>query len=371
MEALQEDIIIDLVTLKHQTEEQIERARKMRAKDEKQWNALQKKENKKDHSDFIEELGTEIETQTKEIKKLEKKLESVNEELTPLITFVVTYIKNRREAITVTIGNYKGGAGKTTISINLAFILAEHGLKVLVVDMDAQTNATKALMVTKSVNNPDEVISIKSTIMKGVQEGSFNGLAVEIVDNLQLLPTSIEFEDFAKYLYKTTNTDYDADHVFSGLLQPLKKEFDIIIIDIPPLNIECTKNAVLSSDYVLISLQTQARSLDGAEQFVKQLTKVSAKYNHDIEIVGALPVMLKTTRSSDQIILEAAKESFGEGNLFKQVIPPLDRVPAQDLKGITLEDRHDKRVNSVFTDIGYEFLERLYYFETQRQGEIN
>ena len=135
-------------------------------------------------------------------------------------------------------------------------------------------------------------------------------------------------------------------------------------MDIPPLNIECTKNAVLASDYVLISLQTQARSLDGAEQFVKQLQKVSTKYQHNIEIVGALPVMLKKKRASDQFILDQAKISFGEGNLFRQVIPNLDRVPTQDLKGIVLEDRHDMRLNSVFTDIAHEFLERLYYFET-------
>ncbi|MDL4922399.1 ParA family protein [Enterococcus gallinarum] len=238
-------------------------------------------------------------------------------------------------------------------------------LDVLVVDMDAQTNATKALMVIKSVNNPEEVISIQKTIMRGVQEGSLEGIAVEIVDHLQLLPTLIEFEDFAKYLYKSTDSDYEADHLFSKLLKLLKKDVDLIILDIPPLNIECTKNAVLASEYVLISLQTQTRSLDGAEQFVKQRKKVSAKYDHNVEIVGVLPVMLKKQRASDQFILDQSKVSFGEGNLFQQVIPNLDRVPTQDLKRIVLEDRHDMRLNTVFTNIAYEFLERLYYFENQ------
>lgn len=369
MELLKEDIIIDYILQKQAAEEQIDKTRKLKTKLEKSKNTYLKKKSPETYdSEHLNSLNERIEEQTEVITSLEETIETVNKEVTPLITFVVQYIKDRKEALTITVGNYKGGAGKTSISINLAFILAQHGLDVLVVDMDAQTNATKALMVTKSVNNPDEVISIRKTIMKGVQEGSFEDLAVDIVDHLQLLPTSIEFEDFAKYLYKTTNSDDEADHVFSRLLEPLKKDVDLIILDIPPLNIECTKNAVLASDYVLISLQTQARSLDGAEQFVKQLQKVSQKYNHNVEIVGALPVMLKKTRGSDQFILDQAKESFGEGNLFRQVIPNLDRVPTQDLKGIVLEDRHDMRLNQVFSDIAYEFLERLYYFETTNQG---
>ncbi len=363
LELLKEDVIITYILKRQEAEEQIEKARKLKAKYEKSKTSLLKATSY--NSEDLNKLDSRIDDQSQRINSLSDTIERINEEVTPLIKFIVKYIKNRKDALTITVGNYKGGAGKTSISINLAFVLAQHGLDVLVVDMDAQTNATKALMVTKSVNNPEEVISIQKTIMRGVQEGSFEGIAIEIVDHLKLLPTSIEFEDFAKYLYKTTDSDFEADHLFSNLLKPLKSEVDIIILDIPPLNIECTKNAVLASNYVLISLQTQSRSLDGAEQFVKQLQKVSAKYEHNVEIVGALPVMLKKKRASDQFILDQAKESFGEGNLFQQVIPNLDRVPTQDLKGIVLEDRHDMRLNTVFTDIAYEFLERLYYFENE------
>lgn len=369
MELIKEDAIIDLIVSRQKAEEQAERSKKLIIKLNKTMKSLLKKQGTESFDpEELQDCQARIEEHRSLISDSEERISSFSEEVEPLIQFVIKFIKNRPEAVTVTVGNYKGGAGKTSISINLAYILAEHGLDVLVIDMDAQTNATKALMVTKSVHNPDEVISIKKTIMKGVQDGSFEDLPVSIVDHLDLLPTSIEFEDFAKYLYQTTDSDYEADHFFSKLLKPLKNRYDLIIIDIPPLNIECTKNAVLSSDYVLISLQTQARSLDGAEEFVKRLQKVSMKYSHNIEIVGALPVMLKKQRSSDQFILDQAKESFGEGNLFRQVIPNLDRVPSQDLKGIVMQDRHDVKLNAVFTDIAYEFLERLYYFENTDQG---
>lgn len=344
---LKEDVIVNLITEKQDFELKLDREKKKRNKMIR--NGIKK--NKTSIVDSEKMIGT-----------FEKDIESLDSEIDTNIQIIITIIRKQKRAITVTVGNYKGGAGKTTISINMAYILASYGLKILVVDMDAQTNATKALMVTKSVHNPDEVISINKTLMRGLQDNDFTDLPIRIVENLYLLPTSIEFADFAKHLYKTYDTDKEADYCFERLLEPLKTEFDIIIIDVPPLNIECTRNSALASDFVLVALQTHPRSLEGAEQFLKELIKLSHKYNYVTEIMGVLPVMMKATRSSDKFIKEQAVLSFGEENLFKQVVPPLDRVIQQDLTGITSTDRHDQKVNAVFKDVAREFLERIYYF---------
>ncbi|EAD7988695.1 ParA family protein, partial [Listeria monocytogenes] len=111
-------------------------------------------------------------------------------------------IQQKNTATVITVGNYKGGAGKTTNVVLLAYKLAKKGLKVCVLDLDPQSNATKSLLLTKSSLYQDEVVTIEKTLMTGISEKNLDGLEVKIMDNLYLLPSYIDFEDFPKYLYK-------------------------------------------------------------------------------------------------------------------------------------------------------------------------
>ena len=72
-----------------------------------------------------------------------------------------------------------------------------------------------------------------------------------------------------------------------------------------------------SSDYVLISLQTQEYSLTGAESYVEELGKLTSMYNLNLDVVGILPVLMKNNGKVDEYILDSAKTSFGEENLFE------------------------------------------------------
>ena len=156
------------------------------------------------------------------------------------------------KALTFIIGNQKGGVGKTTNTYLIAYTLAKWGIKTLVADLDPQSNSTKTLMLTKS-QNTDTVNTVNKTLMRGVQEKNLADLPVKILDNLYLLPSYIDFEDFPKYLYKNTKTDYEETHLLEPLFEPLKKDYDVIILDVPPLSIEVTRNAVIFSDYVAVS----------------------------------------------------------------------------------------------------------------------
>lgn len=274
----------------------------------------------------------------------------------------ISNLKKRKTAITITIGNQKGGVGKTTNATLIGYSLAKLGLSVLVADLDPQSNATKSLMLTKSTNNPDSVATINKTIMRGVQDNNLTDLPIEIVPNLYLLPSFIDFEDFAKHLYKNTNTEREEDFFLAPLFEPLKAEFDVILIDVPPLTPEVTKNAVTMSDYVLISLQTQERSLTGAENYIETLSNLKAKYNLGIDVIGILQVLHQNRGTVDQFIMNNAKDEFGEETIFKMVVPQMERIKRFDISGIRDKDQFDKKVLKLYRSVTDEFLERLEYY---------
>ncbi|EOD7438398.1 ParA family protein [Enterococcus faecium] len=274
--------------------------------------------------------------------------------------------KYSNQATTITIGNYKGGAGKTTNATLIGYTASNKGIKTCVIDLDPQSNATKELMLTKFVNYPEEEnTTISKTIMAGIEDGSIENLPIKIKEDLYLVPSFIDFEGFAKYLYKNTKNDKEEDFFLSKYFDPLKKKFDLIILDVPPMSIEVTKNAVTSSDYVLISLQTQEYSLTGAESYIEELGKLTNKYSLDLDVVGILPVLMKNHGKVDEYILDSAKESFGEENIFKTYIPQMERIKRFAVNGITNLDRHDKKVLSVYDNVTNELLERLQQFNVQ------
>ncbi|MEQ6001683.1 ParA family protein, partial [Bacillus amyloliquefaciens] len=137
---------------------------------------------------------------------------------------------------------------------------------------------------------------------------------------------------------------------------------------VPPMTLEVTKNAVVASDYVLIALQTQERSLTGAENYVNELIKLKEQYDLDIEVVGILPVLLKNNGKVDEYIMENAREIFGEENLFKNVVPQMERIKRFDVNGITEKDRHDMNVIELYETISDELLSRIDMFEKMKVG---
>lgn len=263
----------------------------------------------------------------------------------------------------ITIGNYKGGAGKTTNAVMIGYVLSTLGIKTLVVDMDPQSNATKSLMLTRSANNEGAVPAINKTLMAGIEQSSFVDLPVEIIPNLSLIPSFIDFEDFPKYIYQNITDEYKQDFLVKGLLDEIKSDYDIIIIDVPPMSKEVTKNAIIASDYVLISLQTQERSLTGAESYVKELISLMKKYDLNLDLLGILQVLHKNNGKVDQYIMDKAIESFDGDNIFNTVVPQMERLKRFDVNGITNNDLHDKKVIAKYTEVVQEFIDRLIAME--------
>lgn len=275
--------------------------------------------------------------------------------------------------ITICVGNYKGGVGKTKNNVMNAYGLAKKGFRVLVVDLDPQANSTTVLVRTKKANS-EEVFSFDKTLMTAVREGNLEGLEVPIVDNLWLLPSYIDFANYTTYLdirYGIVEED-DPDYhnitkekitYFSKLLQPLKDKYDYIFIDVPPTKSYITDSAVMCSDYVLIVLQTQELSLDGAQMYLKDLQTLAEEYDGGFEICGVLPVLMDGNGSVDKFVLDNAAELFGKENMFNIKVPNMARLKRFDNTGIIEIDQHDKRVIEFYSEVADELLNRINYFE--------
>lgn len=281
---------------------------------------------------------------------------------------VVKAIQSRDEALTIVIGNQKGGVGKTTNTYLIAYTLAKMGIHTLVADLDPQANATKTLMLTKS-QQEDTVYSIKKTLMVGVQEKDLTDLPVKIMDNLDLIPTYIDFQDFTKYLYQNTNNEYEETHLLEPLFNPLKKKYDVILLDVPPFSIEITRNAVIFSDFALISLQTHDDSLSGAEEYVNTLSKLQQEYQLDIEVIGILPMLHDARNGVDQTIIQSAKDEFGEENVFTNIVTQMARIKRFPINGITDKDRFDKRVLDKYQQVTDELLSRIGLFIDDKEAK--
>lgn len=265
---------------------------------------------------------------------------------------------SEQQAIVVTFGNFKGGTGKTTNSTMLAYALSNMGYKVLLCDQDPQANATALYLKTKALHN-DELVAFNKTLMAAIQEEDLAQIVTDITPNLHLLPSFSDFSLYPRFLEKKFPSTEDRVYYFASLIEPLKRDYDFIFIDVPPTISIITDAALYASDYVVVVMQTQERSLAGAEVFTNYLQSLIDDYNAELDIIGILPVILKNGAAVDLATLENAKEVFGEENIFKQVVMNMERLKRFDLTGITNDDMHDRRVHKVYNGIAEEFIERL------------
>lgn len=266
-------------------------------------------------------------------------------------------------------GNFKGGVGKTTNSVMTAYELAKKGYKTLVCDLDPQSNSTQLLRRTYGLQHNSE-LKIDKTMMVAIQEEKLPDAIVEIMNNLYLLPSYKDFVSYPDFLemkfmpnvpnYKEKRMSY-----FGNLLSEVENKFDYIIFDVPPTLSIFTDTALYDTDYVIIVLQTQQRSLDGAEAFWEYLQEF---YNNhaaiDFDIAGILPVLLKNNSGIDNQIIKDARETFGKDMIFENIMHHMERLKRYDRKGISekgltsVNDFHDIRLHALYGKLTEEIIAR-------------
>ena len=207
--------------------------------------------------------------------------------------------------------NQKGGGGKTTTAINVAYNLSKSGKKVLLVDLDPQGNASSGLSVSKSKATTRDVLSGKATLVEAVQATAFK--------NLWMLPTDAELATLE------TEIATEKDRAIRLKKALADTEYDVVLIDCPPSLGLLTVNALTASQAVIIPVQTEYYALEGLGQLLETMKLVRQALNPKLAILGVVMTMHNARTTLSAQVEEQLQKNFKD-RLFKTVVPRNIRV---------------------------------------------
>lgn len=210
----------------------------------------------------------------------------------------------------IAITNQKGGVGKTTTSVNLGASLAYLGKKILLIDMDAQGNATSGVGVRKGEVDQD----IYDVLINEVP------LSEVIVDssraNMQIVPATIQLAGAEVELTSVMARETRLKRA----VEEVKDDYDYIIIDCPPSLGHLTINAFTASHSLIIPVQCEYYALEGLSQLLNTVRLVQKHFNPDLSILGVLLTMLDGRTNLGSEVVEEVKKYFRE-KVHKTIIP--------------------------------------------------
>ena len=209
----------------------------------------------------------------------------------------------------IALANQKGGVGKTTTTINLGASLATLEKSVLIVDADPQANASSGLGVDiKEVDcSLYECIINKADVRDAIYTTDITGLDI-IPSHIDLVGAEIEM----------LNLD-NREKVIKNILDPIREDYDYILIDCSPSLGLITVNALTASDSVIIPVQCEYFALEGISKLLNTIKIIKSKLNPKLEIEGFLLTMYDSRLRLANQIYDEVKRHFQE-LVFKTVI---------------------------------------------------
>lgn len=277
----------------------------------------------------------------------------------------------------VTIINFKGGVGKTTLSVETSAALAKHhGRRTLLVDLDPQASATfyvmdqEKWMTWKEVRGStynifeqrDSHFPIRNAIVPNVIPG---------VDGFDLLPSNPDLVDVDLRL-----SDFMGHNILQRCLEEVRNEYDYIICDCPPNFNPVTKNSLWASDAYVVPTVPDFLSTYGIALLRRSVNKLFPRTSPDAPILG--PVLggivltrIKTGVKHHEMYCERVREEY-PGNVFKHTISdsvqvaraPDDHMP---ISVITPATGHTLALQQQFRDIAGEFISRIHHVRSQKK----
>ena len=219
----------------------------------------------------------------------------------------------------VAVANQKGGVGKTTTAISLAWELAARGLYCLLVDLDPQANATSGLGIEPGEATMYDVL---------IEEAPLADVIVAINERLDLAPSTADLAGAEVELVPAMAREYRLKRA----LEDLDRPYDVVIIDCPPSLGLLTLNALSAADEALVPVQCEYLALEGLSQLTRTLEAVRRNLNSGLRIGGLLLTMYDGRTNLGQQVAEEVRRHFP--NTFKAVIPRNVRVSEAPSHGL-------------------------------------
>lgn len=215
----------------------------------------------------------------------------------------------------LSIVNQKGGVGKTTTSINLAACLHKMKRKVLLIDLDPQSNATRGSGVDSATlqSSVNDVLLGRSSIDEAIVSSVYDGY--------DLLPATPALTESEVSLVSKNNREF----ILKNTLEDISSNYDYILMDCPPsLNI-LTVNSLVSATGVLIPVQCEFYALQGLSELVNTINQIQSSSNESLKIEGILRTMFDSRNNLSNDVSDQLTEYF-PNELYKTKIPRNIRV---------------------------------------------
>ena len=215
----------------------------------------------------------------------------------------------------LSIVNQKGGVGKTTTSINLAACLHKMKRKVLLIDLDPQSNATRGSGVDSATlqSSVNDVLLGRSSIDEAIVSS--------VHDGYDLLPATPSLTESEVSLVSKNNREF----ILKNTLEDISSNYDYILMDCPPsLNI-LTVNSLVSATGVLIPVQCEFYALQGLSELVNTINQIQSSSNESLKIEGILRTMFDSRNNLSNDVSDQLTEYF-PNELYKTKIPRNIRV---------------------------------------------
>lgn len=255
--------------------------------------------------------------------------------------------------ICVAVANQKGGVGKTTTTINVGTALAATGLRVLIVDLDPQGNASTGLGIAKAARARSSYELLIGNAVLG------ETIVPTRVPRLSIVPATVDLSGAEIELVEFD----ERTHRLNRAIASGHEQWDVALIDCPPSLGLLTINAMVASDALLVPLQCEFFALEGLSQLLSTVERIRSRFNPGLAIMGVVLTMYDRRNRLSEAVSQDVRSVLGPV-VFDTVIPRnvrLSEAPSHGLPALIYDHRCPG--SQAYIGLAREFIARLPRFE--------